>query len=62
MLSISPPMAAGQVVFVVLPVHCAPTVTADGFRSRSTNSWLLGETLRGRVVQTVADGRTVFAL
>lgn len=36
-------------------------VTEDGFRSRSVNSWLLGETLRGRVVSTVADGRLVFA-
>jgi len=37
-------------------------VTEDGFRSLSANSWLLGETLRGRVVKTVADGREVFAL
>ena len=37
------------------------TVTEEGFRSRSANSWLLGETLRGRVVKTVADGRVVFA-
>jgi dihydroorotase len=35
-------------------------VAEDGFRSRSQNSWLLGKTLRGRVVQTVADGRVVF--
>ncbi|HYI74195.1 MAG TPA: dihydroorotase [Gaiellaceae bacterium] len=35
------------------------TVTEDGFRSLSANSWLLGETLRGRVVTTVADGRIV---
>ena len=35
-------------------------VTEDGFRSRSANSWLLGETLRGRVVKTIADGRVVF--
>jgi dihydroorotase len=35
------------------------TVTEDGFRSRSVNSWLLGERLRGRVVTTVADGRRV---
>ena len=34
--------------------------TEDGFRSLSANSWLLGETLRGRVVTTVADGRLVF--
>ncbi len=35
------------------------TVTEEGFRSRSANSWLLGRTLRGRVVTTVADGRRV---
>jgi dihydroorotase len=35
-------------------------VDADAFRSRSRNSWLLGRTLRGRVVRTVADGREVF--
>jgi dihydroorotase len=35
------------------------TVTEDGFRSRSANSWLLGRTLKGRVVTTVADGRKV---
>lgn len=35
-------------------------VTEDGFRSRSQNSWLLGQTLRGRVVRTIADGRVVF--
>jgi dihydroorotase len=38
------------------------TVAEDGFHSRSVNSWLLGSTLRGRVVRTVADGREVFAL
>jgi dihydroorotase len=36
------------------------TVAEDGFRSLSANSWLLGETLRGRVLTTVADGRVVF--
>jgi dihydroorotase len=35
------------------------TVTEEGFRSLSANSWLLGERLRGRVVKTVADGRVV---
>jgi dihydroorotase len=35
-------------------------VTENGFRSLSANSWLLGETLRGRVVKTLADGRMVF--
>ena len=37
-------------------------VTEAGFRSLSANSWLLGETLRGRVARTIADGREVFAL
>jgi dihydroorotase len=44
---------------VVLDLDAEWTVTEDGFRSLSANSWLLGETLRGRVVKTVADGRLV---
>jgi dihydroorotase len=36
-------------------------VTEVGFRSRSANSWLLGATLRARVVRTLADGRIAFA-
>ena len=35
-------------------------VAEDGFRSRSTNSWLLGQTLRGKVRLTVADGQVAF--
>jgi dihydroorotase len=46
---------------VVLDLDAESTVTEQGFRSLSANSWLLGETLRGRVLQTVADGRVVFA-
>ena len=34
-------------------------VTEDGFRSRSANSWLLGQELRGAVRMTVAAGRIV---
>ena len=34
-------------------------VKSDKLRSRSTNSWLLGKTLRGKVRMTVADGRVV---
>ena len=45
---------------VVLDLEEEWTVTEEGFRSLSANSWLLGETLRGRVVRTVADGRVVF--
>lgn len=36
-------------------------VSESGFRSRSANSWLLGESLRGRVRLTVARGRVAFA-
>ena len=36
-------------------------MTEDGFRSKSVNSWLLGETLRGAIVKTIADGRVVHA-
>jgi dihydroorotase len=46
---------------VVLDLDAEWTVAEDGFRSLSANSWLLGETLRGRVVKTVADGRLVFS-
>jgi dihydroorotase len=44
---------------VVLDLEEEWTVTGAGFRSRSANSWLLGERLTGRVVTTVADGRRV---
>jgi dihydroorotase len=43
----------------VLDLETEWRVTEAGFRSRSANSWLLGQTLRGRVVKTVADGRVV---
>lgn len=36
------------------------TVREEGFRSRSVNSWLLGQELTGRVHMTVAAGRVVF--
>ena len=45
---------------VLLDLHATWRVKEDGFRSRSTNSWLLGATLRGKVRATIADGRVVF--
>jgi dihydroorotase len=45
---------------VALDLETEWTVTEAGFRSLSANSWLLGETLRGRVVKTIAEGRVVF--
>jgi dihydroorotase len=44
---------------VLLDLEAEWTVREDGFRSRSANSWLLGERLHGRVLTTVADGRVV---
>jgi dihydroorotase len=35
-------------------------VSEDAFRSRSTNSWLLGQTLKGKPRLTIADGRIAF--
>jgi dihydroorotase len=46
---------------VVLDLETTWSVAADEFRSRSANSWLLGATLKGKVVQTVAYGKVVFA-
>jgi dihydroorotase len=44
---------------VLLDLQADWTVEEAGFRSRSANSWLLGERLRGLVLKTVADGRLV---
>jgi dihydroorotase len=44
---------------VLLDLETEWTVDERGFRSRSANSWLLGERLRGAVVKTIADGRVV---
>ena len=44
---------------VLLDTAAEWRVGPDGFRSKSSNSWLLGQTLRGRVRMTVAAGRVV---
>ena len=46
---------------VLLDLRASWRVDEAGFRSRSVNSWLLGETLTGRVRLTVAGGRVAFA-
>jgi dihydroorotase len=45
---------------VLLDPQASWQVTEREFRSRSTNSWLLGKTLKGQVALTVADGRVVY--
>jgi dihydroorotase len=57
-----PRIAIGEVAnLVLLDLEQTWVVRADAFRSRSTNSWLLGRTLTGAVVKTIAAGGVVFA-
>lgn len=46
---------------VLLDLETVWHVDESSFRSKSTNSWLLGSKLRGRVLQTVAAGKLVYA-
>src|SRR3954452_23309064 len=45
---------------VLLDLKASRRVDESDFRSRSVNSWLLGETVKGRVRLTVAAGRVAF--
>ena len=58
----APRIAVGEPAnLVLLDLEATWTVNEDRFRSRSANSWLLGRTLVGAVVKTLAAGRVVFA-
>jgi dihydroorotase len=46
---------------VLLDLDAVWHVDEGSFRSKSANSWLLGTKLRGRVLQTVAAGKLVYA-
>ena len=46
---------------VLLDLNATWRVKENGFRSRSSNSWLIGQTLRGKVRATIADGRVAFS-
>jgi dihydroorotase len=46
---------------VLLDLGARWRVEETGFRSKSTNSWLLGADLRGKVSMTIAAGRLAFA-
>jgi dihydroorotase len=46
---------------VLLDTEATWRVGERGFRSRSANSWLLGQTVRGRVLMTVADGKLAYS-
>jgi dihydroorotase len=58
----APRIAVGKPAnLVLLDLRASYRVTEESFRSRSVNSWLLGETLKGAVRTTIAAGRVVFA-
>jgi dihydroorotase len=57
-----PRIAVGKPAnLVLLDLRASYRITEEAFRSRSINSWLLGETLKGAVRTTIAAGRVVFA-
>jgi dihydroorotase len=57
----APRIAVGaRANLVLLDLKASRRVAESGFRSRSTNSWLLGETVKGQVRLTVAAGRVAF--
>jgi dihydroorotase len=57
-----PRIAIGEPAnLVVLDLEAEWSVAEDAFRSRSANSWLLGRTLVGAVVKTIAAGKVVFS-
>jgi dihydroorotase len=57
----TPRVAVGaRANLVLLDTNASWRVREEGFRSRSVNSWLLGQTLKGQVALTVAAGRVVY--
>jgi dihydroorotase len=57
-----PTIAVGALAnLVLLDLEAVWHVDEGSFRSRSTNSWLIGSKLHGKVVQTIAAGKLVFA-
>ena len=59
---IAPPAVAvgAEANLVLIDPAAEWTVEERGFRSRSANSWVLGERLRARLLLTVAAGRVAF--
>jgi dihydroorotase len=57
-----PRIAVGRPAnLVLLDLSASYRIAEDTFRSRSINSWLLGQTVKGAVRTTIAAGRVVFA-
>ncbi len=56
-----PRIAVGSAAnLVLLDLNASYRVTEEMFRSRSVNSWLLGETVKGKVRATIASGRLAY--
>jgi dihydroorotase len=57
-----PRIAVGSAAnLVLLDLNASYRITEETFRSRSVNSWLLGDTVKGKVRATIAAGRLVFS-
>ena len=57
----APRIAVGEPAnLALLDLGASHRVEPDGFRSRSANSWLLGQPVTGKVRMTVAAGRAVY--
>jgi dihydroorotase len=57
-----PRIAVGSAANVVLlDLKASYRITGDLFRSRSVNSWLLGQPVQGKVRATIAAGRLAYA-
>jgi dihydroorotase len=46
---------------VLLDLKASYRITTECFRSRSVNSWLLGETVKGKVRATIAAGLLAYS-
>jgi dihydroorotase len=57
-----PRIAVGSAAnLVLLDLNASYRITEETFRSRSVNSWLLGETVKGKVRTTIAAGRLAYS-
>ncbi len=57
-----PRIAVGKPAnLVLLDLKASYRIAEESFRSRSVNSWLLGQTVKGAVRTTIAAGRVVFS-
>ena len=58
----APRIAVGSAAnLVLLDLNASYRITEETFRSRSVNSWLLGETVKGKVRATIAAGRLAYS-